>query len=102
MFTKKSPWIIPCLILLGLVWGCVSIRSISIDNLFPEGDTAVTSKASGIGVLHLITPKAEELEDHVIADLRAKGATKNVRLRLEMRDFLFVVQLYEVFGQGEM
>jgi len=49
----------------------------------------------------VIVPRSEELEDRALADLRAKGAVRNVRLRLTVRDFLLVVQLYEVHGQGE-
>jgi len=85
----------------ALAGGCVTIRQVSCDNLSAQRGDIVTSRAQGIGVLHVIVPRSEELEDRALADLRAKGAVRNVRLRLTVRDFLLVVQLYEVHGQGE-
>ncbi len=89
------------LLVVGLVSSCIGIRSIAIDEIAPSGCDFVTSKAQEIGILHLIVPPVEDLEDRVIADLKANGATKNIRLRLTVRDFLLVIQLYELQGRGE-
>jgi hypothetical protein len=80
--------------------GCIYLSSISVSGVSPVAQTVISSKADGIGILRLTVPSASDLEDKVVADLKSKGATKNIRVRLEMRDF-FVVQLYEVNGQGE-
>ena len=101
MFTQRLKVLFLFLIPLGAICACISIRGIAIDNFATEGGPVITSDAEGIGILHVVVPKTAELEDKVLADLRAQGATKNVRLRLQVRDFLLAVQLYEVQGQAE-
>jgi hypothetical protein len=80
--------------------GCIYISSISVSGVSPVAQTMISSKADAVGILHLTAPPPSDLEDKVVADLKSKGATKNIRVRLEMRDF-WVVQLFEVNGQGE-
>jgi len=101
MSTRQIGLLLLALISFGCICGCISIRGIALDNLTTEGGPVITSHAEGIGIVHVVVPKAAEMEDMVLADLRAQGATKNVRLRLQVRDFLLAVQLYEVIGQGE-
>ena len=95
------------LVLLGLIIlasvalsSCIYLSSISVSDLHPSAQTVFTSNAQGMGILHLTAPTTSELEDKVVGDLKSKGATKNIRVRLQMRDF-FIVQMYEVIGHGE-
>ncbi len=81
--------------------GCVGIKSLTVSDLDPAATKTITARADGLGILHLIVPTSSELEDEVVRQLNEQGATKNVRIRLQMRDFLYVVQLYEMLGTAE-
>lgn len=89
------------MILCGALSGCIYLNSVSVSGLNPTAQTVITSKADGTGIFHLTAPAPADLEDKVVADLKSKGATKNIRVRLQMRDFFYIVQVYEVLGQGE-
>lgn len=99
-FMKK---IIPSLFLVSIVVvfsGCIAIHSTGFSNVDPSGGTMYSSQASGVGILSVTVPEINELEDKAIQGLRQQGANKNIRVRLEMRNF-FVVQLYKVVAVGE-
>ncbi len=82
------------------LFGCVSIHSVGVSNVAPNEGTVKTAEASGFGVLTLTVPDAASLEKQAIANLKAKGATKNIIIRLQMRNF-FIVQQYVVIATGE-
>ncbi|SMF05290.1 hypothetical protein [Pseudobacteriovorax antillogorgiicola] len=79
---------------------CVHIAGVSASNVTADKGRQVMASTSGMGFLSLTTPNAKSLEASAIAQLKQKGATKNVTTRLEMRNFI-IVQMYSVTATGE-
>lgn len=89
------------LIAVSLVFsGCVAIHSSSFSNVEAGGGTGYTAQAEAMGILSVTVPEIHDLEDRALNGLKQNGATKNIRVRLEMRNF-FVVQMYKVIAIGE-
>lgn len=80
--------------------GCVAIHSTHFDSVDPSTGNKYSSSAEGIGILSVTVPEMSDLEDKALSGLKQHGALRNIRVRLEMRNF-FVVQLYKVVVVGE-
>jgi hypothetical protein len=89
-------------VLCGLILlsGCVAIHSVSISHMDTKGSNPQMTQASAMGFLTLTVPDMNELETKALSDLRNQGYVKNVRFRLEMRNF-WIIQLYRVIAIGE-
>lgn len=81
--------------------GCITLHSASISGISTSSaSTFETAEASGVGVLHLSAPEAQDLEREALKELASKGATRNITTRLSSREF-GLVQVYKVTATGE-
>ena len=80
--------------------GCIALQSVSVSGVTPSGGSAVTTSASGLGILALTIPSITELERKALDDAKSQGASKNFSARLSMRNWV-IVQNYKVEVTGE-
>jgi hypothetical protein len=81
--------------------GCIMIRSSSISDSVGKGGTAVTGTASDMGYLWLIPP--QNLTQNAASQLVggcSTGKLNDVVTEMNVRDFLGIVQMYEVDATG--
>lgn len=92
--------VLSLLMVLIFTTGCISISGAGISNVNSKKGKKVWAEASSMGILSLTVPNAKKLEMTALNKLVAKGATKNITTRLQMRNFM-VVQSYTVIATGE-
>jgi hypothetical protein len=80
--------------------GCIAIYSTDFSNIDSSNGSRYSSSAEAQGILLVTVPEMSDLEEKALMGLKQQGALRNIRVRLEMRNF-FVVQLYKVIAVGE-